>query len=152
MVEAMKIKATPSEGPTTALLHSVPPTLQQPPPPPTPPPETPGHSWASLCHTAPFYWILVHTSFCLCPRVCFLVLCKFWRLYDGINGKLLQEGLCHTGCCTQSPCSCRGPFGGGRHYLSYLHHSFGLKTMASGQTTGRGHSPAHQQKIRLKIY
>ena len=29
MVEAMKIKATPSEGPTKALLHSVPPTLQQ---------------------------------------------------------------------------------------------------------------------------
>ena len=23
--------------------------------------------------------------------------------------------------------------------------------LASGQTTGRGHSPAHQQKIRLKV-
>ena len=33
-------------------------------------------------------------------------LCKFWRLYGGVNGNLLQEGLCHTQvCCTQSPCS-----------------------------------------------
>ena len=32
------------------------------------------------------------------------VLCKFWRLYGGVNGDL-QEGLCHTQvCCTQSPC------------------------------------------------
>ena len=38
------------------------------------------------------------------PRVCFPVLCKFWWLYGGVNGDLLQEGLCHTqGCCTQSP-------------------------------------------------
>ena len=39
---------------------------------------------------------------------------------------------------------CMGPFEGGHHYLHYLHHS-----LASGQTTG---SPAHQQKIGLKIY
>ena len=39
------------------------------------------------------------------------------------------------------------PFEGGRHYLHYLHHS-----LVSGQTTGREHSPAHQQKIGLKIY
>ena len=33
------------------------------------------------------------------------VLCKFWQLYGGVNGELLQEGLCHTQvCCTQSPC------------------------------------------------
>ena len=31
------------------------------------------------------------------------------------------------------------PFEGGSHCLHYLHHS-----LASGQTTGRGHSPAHQ--------
>ena len=42
---------------------------------------------------------------------------------------------------------CMGPFEGGRHYLHYLHHS-----LASGQTTGREHSPTHQQKIGLKIY
>jgi len=56
--------------------------------------------------TAPFSWVMVHTIFCLCPpRVYFLVLCKFWQLYGGINGDLLQDGLCHTQvCCTQSPC------------------------------------------------
>ena len=42
---------------------------------------------------------------------------------------------------------CMGPFEGGRHYLHYLHHS-----LASGQTTLREHSPAHPQKIGLKIY
>ena len=42
---------------------------------------------------------------------------------------------------------CMGPFEGGRHYLHYLHHS-----LASGQTTGREHSPAYPQKIGLKIY
>ena len=36
-------------------------------------------------------------------------------------------------------------FEGGRHYLTY--HSLVL-----GQKTGREHSPAHQQKIGLKIY
>ena len=56
--------------------------------------------------TAPFSWVLVYTSFCLCPpRVYFPVLCKFWQIYGGVNGNLLQEGLCHTQvCCTQSPC------------------------------------------------
>ena len=33
------------------------------------------------------------------------------------------------------------------HYLHYLQHS-----LASGQTTGREHSPTHQEKIGLKIY
>ena len=38
------------------------------------------------------------------------VLCKFWGLYGGVNGDLLQEGLCHTQVyCTQSPCSCGSP-------------------------------------------
>ena len=38
------------------------------------------------------------------------VLCKFWRLYSGVNGDLLQKGLCHTQvCCTQSPCPCSSP-------------------------------------------
>ena len=39
-----------------------------------------------------------------------LVLCKFWQLYGGVHGYLLQEGLCHTQvCCTQSPCPCGRP-------------------------------------------
>ena len=60
---------------------------------------------------APLSWVLVHTRFCLCsPRVYFPVLCKFWQLYGGGNGDLLQEGLCHTQvCCTESPHPCGSP-------------------------------------------
>jgi len=40
----------------------------------------------------------------------FPVLCKFWWLYGGVNGDLLQEDLYHTQlCCTQSPCPCGRP-------------------------------------------
>ena len=72
----------------------------------------PGKSGSVSCGvTAPFSWVLMHTRFCLCPpRVYFPVLCKFWQLYGGVNGGLLQEGLCHTQvCCTQSPCPCGSP-------------------------------------------
>ena len=72
----------------------------------------PGKSGSVSCGvTAPFSWVLVHTRLCLCPpRVCFPVLCKFWRIYGGVNGNLLQEGLCHTQvCCTQSPRPCGSP-------------------------------------------
>ena len=45
-------------------------------------------------------------SKCVFPQSCV----KFWQLYGGINGDLLQEGLCHTqGCCTQSPWPCGSP-------------------------------------------
>ena len=93
------------------LLHSVTPTLHQASP-------NPSLHWRHLtllesesvsCGvTVPFSWILVCTRFCLCPpRVYFPVLCKLGQLYGGVNGGLLQEGLCHTHvCCTQSPCSC----------------------------------------------
>ena len=38
------------------------------------------------------------------------VLCKFRQFYGGVNGDLLQKGLCHTQvCCTQSPCPCGRP-------------------------------------------
>ena len=43
--------------------------------------------------------------------------------------------------------ACMGSFEEGPRYLYYLHYS-----LARGQTTGREHSPAHQQKIELKIY
>ena len=82
---------------------------------PTMPPETPGHSGNSgsvSCRiTAPFFWVLLHTRFCLCPpRVCFPSLCRFWWLYGGVNGNLLQQALRHTQvCCTQSPCPCSRP-------------------------------------------
>ena len=55
--------------------------------------------------TAPFSSVLVHTRFCLCsPEPVSPVLCKFWQLYGGVNGNVLQEGLCHTRVyCPQSP-------------------------------------------------
>ena len=97
------------------LLHSVPLTLQQ----ATANPrlhwrflDTHRQVWVSLLwgHCS-FLLVLVHTRFCLCPpRVYFPVLCKFWQLYGGVIGNLLQEGLCHTQvCCTQSPCPCGSP-------------------------------------------
>ena len=43
--------------------------------------------------------------------------------------------------------SCSGSFQGGHHHLHYLHHS-----LAPDQETGCVPSPAHQQKIGLKIY
>ena len=37
-------------------------------------------------------------------------LCKFWQLYGGVNGDLLQEGLCYTQvCCAESPHPCGSP-------------------------------------------
>ena len=56
------------------------------------------------------------------------------------------SGLLQTGS-TKCNSACMGPFEGGRHYLHYLNHS-----LASNQATVREHSPAHQQKIGLKIY
>ena len=49
--------------------------------------------------------------FSLCPlRVYFPVLCRFWQLSGGVNGDLLQNGLCHTQVCyTQIPRPCGSP-------------------------------------------
>ena len=77
---------------------------------PMPLPETPRHS-RQVCvsllwgHCSFLLGPGMH-KFCLCPlRVCFPVLCKFWWLYGGVNGNLLQEGLRHTQvCCTQISC------------------------------------------------
>ena len=71
-----------------------------------------GRSGSDSCGiTAPFSCVLLYMGFCLCPpSVYFPVLCKCWQLYGGVNGDLLQEGLCHTpDCWTQSPCSCGSP-------------------------------------------
>ena len=73
--------------------------------------ETPGHSRASLGQSllgslllSPGSWLTQDFVWALQESVS-PVLCKFWQLYGGVNGDLLQEGLCHTQvCCTQSPC------------------------------------------------
>ena len=83
---------------------------------PMPPLETPGHSWASLGQSLVGSLPLSPGSCCTQGSVCALpesvspVLCKFWRLYGGVNGDLLQEGLCHNLVyCTQSPCPHSSP-------------------------------------------
>ena len=98
-----------------ALLHSVPLTLQQ--------ATTDTHLRWRLLDTHRQVWVSLlwaHCSFLLGGGarkvVCALqdsvspVLCKFWWLHCGVNGDLLQEGLCHTQVCyTQSPCPCSRP-------------------------------------------
>ena len=106
MVEVMKIMATSfkrSHACTAALSA---PTLQQATTNPRlcwRPVDAHGQVWISLLWvTAPFSWVLVHTGF-VCPlqEPVSPVLYKFWQLYGGVNGDLLQEGLCHTqDCCT----------------------------------------------------
>ena len=115
MVEVMKIMVSPSKDPMHTSPQSLPPAPQR----DTMDSclrrrllDTPSKSGSVSCWvTAPFSWILVHKSFCFYPpRVYFLVLCKFWQLYGGLNGDLLQEGLCHTQvCCPQSPCPSDNP-------------------------------------------
>ena len=111
MVEVMKIMAT-----SFKRSHACIATLSAPNPAashhrPTPPLETPGHSQASLGQSLVGSLLLSPGSWCLQGFVCALqesvspVLCKFWQLYGGVDGDLLQEGLCHTHVyCTQSPC------------------------------------------------
>ena len=81
------------------LLHSVPPTLQQ--------ATTNSHLnrrfldthrqvWDILCGVTSFSWVLMPKVLLCPPRVYFPVLCKLWQFYGGVNGDLLQEGLCHT--------------------------------------------------------
>ena len=99
-----------------ALPHSVPLTLHRPQP-TMPLPD----SWSltdksgsvSCGVTAPGSWCT--QGFISALQASFApVLYKFWRLYGGINGDLLQEGSCHRlcetqVCCTQSPCPSSRP-------------------------------------------
>ena len=116
MVEVMKIMVTSFKRP-----HAGTASLSAPDPAaghqwPTPLPETPGHSRTSLGQSPTGSLLLSPGSWGIQGSVCALqdsvspVLCKFWWLYDGVNGDLLQEGLCHTQIyCTQSPCPCGRP-------------------------------------------
>ena len=108
----VEIMATSFKRSHHALLHSVPPTLQQ----ATTDPCLHLDSWTltgksgsvSCGVTAPFSWVLVHIKFCALQESVSPILCKFW--HGGVNGDLLQEGLCHTQVCfTQSPCPCSTP-------------------------------------------
>ena len=116
MVEVMKIMVT-----SFKRSHACTATLSAPNPAaghhrPMPLLETPGHSQASLGQSLVGSLLLSPGSWCTQGFVCALqesvspVLCKFWQLYGGVNGDLLQEGLCHTQVyCTQSPCPHSSP-------------------------------------------
>ena len=112
--------------------------------------------------TAFFSLVLVHT------RVVFFfspvlqesvspVLCKFWQPYGGVNGDLLQEGLCHTQvCCTQSLYPCGRPLltctsAGdpqtlkGRYWLSLCGVSWCAQDF-DGHRTGKGQFSFQSQR------
>ena len=88
--------------PHPGLLHPEPLTLQQATTDPRLLSETPGHSQASLGQSLVGSLLLSPGPWFTQGFVCALqesvspVLCKFWQLYGGVNGNLLQEGLCHT--------------------------------------------------------
>ena len=115
MVEVVKILAPPLKGPMQALLHSVPPNLQQ----ATADPcfhqrllDTHRNVWASLLwdHCSFILGPGAQGSICGLPESVSPILCKFWQLYGGVHGDLLQGGLCHTHVChTQSSCPCGSP-------------------------------------------
>ena len=78
--------------------------------------ETPGYSQASLGQSLVGSLLLSPGSWCTQGPVCALPesisksCVSSGSSYGGVNGNLLQEGLCHTQvCCTQSPCSCGSP-------------------------------------------
>ena len=96
MVEVMKIMVT-----SFKRSHAHTATLSAPNPAaghlqPTPLLETPGHSWASLGQSLVGSLLLSPGSWCAQGFVCALqdsvspMLCKFWWLYAGVNGNLLQ--------------------------------------------------------------
>ena len=79
-------------------------------------PETPGHSQASLGQSLVGSLLLSPGPWCTQGSICALqefvspVLCKFWWLYGGVNGDLLQEGLCHNpGLLHPEPRPCSSP-------------------------------------------
>ena len=108
MVDVTKIMGPPSKVSIHILYTHCPQSCSRSPPTHTSSRDSwtlKGKSGSVFCGVTDFLLDLVHTRFCLSPpRVCFPVLCKFWQLYGGVNGNLLQEGFCHTQvCCTQSP-------------------------------------------------
>ena len=110
MVEVMKITVTSFKRSMHALPHSVAPALQQ----ATVTHASAGDSWTLMGKSGsvscgviiPSSWFwCTQASICALQESVSPVLCKFWQLYGGVNGDLLQEGFCHTQvCCTQSPC------------------------------------------------
>ena len=73
-------------------------------------------------------------------QTCLWVSRSLWRRCGSTVACCRVRGIEYHSACTR-------PFEGGCHYLHYPHHC-----LVSGQTTGKEHSPVHQQKVGLKIY
>ena len=105
-------------------------------------------------------WVkFTHSSLLVCltlggPKQTF-VCTRTQRLHTDWTRTVLERLLRRIGsavaCCrgrgTHFSSVCKGHFEGSRYYIHYFHHN-----LASDQTTGRKHSPTHQQKIVLRIY
>ena len=111
VLEVMKIMVTPfkrSHAHTAALNAPDPAAGHRR---PMPLSESPGHSQAILGQSLVESLLLFPGSWCSQGSVFALqrsvspVLCEHWQFCDGVNGDILQEGLCHT----QSPCLCCRP-------------------------------------------
>ena len=104
LLQKVLCKQCLTQGPNPAAGHRQ----------PMPLPETPGPSWACLgqCLVGSLLFSPGSTQgfVCALQESVSPVLCKFWQLCGGVNGDLLQEGLCHSPVyCTQSPCPCSSP-------------------------------------------
>ena len=73
---------------------------------------------------------------------------RLTQICSWVSKSLWQRSGLAVACCRVRGMECTSAWNLLKEiYLHYLHHS-----LASGQTTGREHSPANQQKIGLKIY
>jgi len=153
-MEVMNRMATSFKRSCACTAHLVPQTLQQATTKPTPPPETPGHSWASLGQSLVGSLILSPGSWCAQSFVCALqesvspVLCKIWWLYGGVIVTSSKRSYAISRSAAPRPPALWQATAD--PYLCRRHTNTQRQVWLS-QTTGRELSPAHQQKIGLKI-
>ena len=110
MVEVIKIMVTSFKRSHACTATLSPPTLQQATTDPGLLQRLLDTSQASLGQSLLWSLLLSPGSWCTQGFLCTLqesfsaVLCKFWLLYGGVNGDLLQKGLCHTqvGCTVEA--------------------------------------------------
>ena len=76
---------------------------------------------------------------------------RLTKTFPWVSRRLRWRYGLEVACCrvrgTEYNSTCTSPFNGGHHCPHYPYYN-----LASGQTTGREHSPTSQQKIGLKIY
>ena len=78
-------------------------------------------------------------------QTCLCVLGSLWQRHELTVACCRVRGTDYTSLGRPSMAAGISPFGEGHHY-----HHCPYQSLASGQSTGREHSPTHQQKIGLK--